>query len=151
MAELELGGITPFFVHHLSLRWRDMDSYAHVNNSVYLTLCEETRIAWFNSIPGGPWRTATCEPVGARIEMDYRKSLMHPASVWVQLSLERIGKSSLTLQQYLGVLGSSTVFAQGKTVLVWVNPTTGKATPVPDAVQASARQALSISLESVDA
>lgn len=140
----------PFFIHHMPLRWRDMDSYNHVNNSVYLTLCEETRIAWFNSI-AGPWRTPTAEPVVARIEMDYRKSLMHPASVWVQLSLERIGNTSLTLQQHLGVLGSSSIYAQGKTVLVWLDPSTGKPTPVPTSVRESAQQPLFISLESTDA
>ena len=140
----------PFFIHHLPLRWRDMDSYGHVNNSEYLTLCEETRIAWFNSI-AGPWRTPTAEPVVARIEMDYRKSLTHPGTIWVQLSLERIGNSSLTLQQQLGVRGDSTIYAQGKTVLVWLNPSTGKSTPVPQSVRESAQKELFINLESTDA
>ena len=137
----------PFFVHRLALRWRDMDSYGHVNNSEYLTLCEEARIAWFNSIPGH-WRTAAAEPVVARIEMDYRKSLMHPATVWVQLSLERIGNSSLTLHQHLGVLGDSTIYAQGKTVLVWLDPSTGKSTAVPQSVRESAQNGVLIEPDS---
>lgn len=128
-----------FFIHRMPLRWRDMDSYSHVNNSVYLTLCEEARIAWFNSIVG-PWRTPTAEPVVARIEMDYRKSLTHPAVIWVQLALERMGNTSLTLHQQLGVVGSSELYAQGKTVLVWLDPSTGKSTPVPVSVRESAQQ-----------
>jgi acyl-CoA thioester hydrolase len=121
----------PFFSHTLPLRWRDMDSYRHVNNSEYLTLCEEARVAWFLSLTG-PWRTEIAEPLVARIEMDYKKALLHPAHVWVHLSLHRLGNSSLTLLHTLGVVGDDTPYAIGKTVLVWTNPMTGSTTSVPD-------------------
>ena len=35
------------FVHECALRWSDMDTYGHVNNSRFLTLYEEARVALF--------------------------------------------------------------------------------------------------------
>jgi acyl-CoA thioester hydrolase len=35
------------FVHECALRWSDMDAYGHVNNSRFLTLYEEARVALF--------------------------------------------------------------------------------------------------------
>ena len=33
------------FVYHCALRWSDLDAYGHVNNSRFLTLYEEARVA----------------------------------------------------------------------------------------------------------
>ena len=126
----------PFFTHTIALRWRDMDSYQHVNNSEYLTLCEEARIAWFRSLHG-PWRSESAEPVIARIELDYKKPLVHPANVIVRLSLERLGNSSLSLHHTLATDVDATIYAVGKSVLVWTNPQTGRTTPVPEFVRRS--------------
>ena len=126
----------PFFTHTIALRWRDMDSYQHVNNSEYLTLCEEARIAWFRSLHG-PWRSESAEPVIARIELDYKKPLVHPANVIVRLSLERLGNSSLSLHHTLATDADATIYAVGKSVLVWTNPQTGRTTPVPEFVRRS--------------
>jgi acyl-CoA thioester hydrolase len=119
----------------ISLRWRDMDSYQHVNNSEYLTLCEESRIHWFHSLPGD-WRSATAEPVVARIELDYRVPMHYPETVRAELHFERIGRSSLTLRHRLcSSIEPNKVYAEGKTVLVWTNPQTGSSTPVPDFIR----------------
>jgi acyl-CoA thioester hydrolase len=128
-----------FFSHIVRLRWRDMDSYNHVNNSEYLTLCEEARIAWFHSLDGA-WRSDIAEPVVARIELDYKRPLSHPNDVIVKLALERLGNSSLSLLHTLTVKaldGAEVLYASGKTVLVWTNPQTGKSTPVPSFVRDS--------------
>jgi acyl-CoA thioester hydrolase len=126
-----------FFTHIVRLRWRDMDSYHHVNNSEYLTICEEARIAWFQSLDG-PWRSETAEPVIARIELDYLRPLSHPNDVIVRLSLDRLGNSSLSLLHTLSTKQNDdveTLYAQGKSVLVWTNPQTGKSTPLPSFVR----------------
>ncbi len=123
----------------ISLRWRDMDSYLHVNNSEYLTLCEESRIHWFRSLPG-EWRSATAEPVVARVEMDYRVPMHYPEIVRAELYLERIGNASLTLRHRLCASSDTgKVYADGKTVLVWINPQLRQSTPVPDFIRNSLR------------
>lgn len=37
--------MTDRFVYHCTLRWSDLDAYGHVNNSRFLTLYEEARVA----------------------------------------------------------------------------------------------------------
>jgi acyl-CoA thioester hydrolase len=131
-----------FYTHIVPLRWRDMDSYVHVNNSEYLTLCEEARIAWFRSL-NGPWRSANAEPVVARIELDYKLPLTHPNDVTVRLALDRLGNASLSLTHSLSApneAGVEMLYAVGKTVLVWTDPQTGKSTPVPDLVRQSVQR-----------
>ena len=37
----------------MRIRWRDVDSYGHVNNAVYLTYLEEARDRWVEAtLPG---------------------------------------------------------------------------------------------------
>ena len=37
----------------MRIRWRDVDSYGHVNNAVYLTYLEEARDRWVETtLPG---------------------------------------------------------------------------------------------------
>ena len=127
--------MNPFFKINLTLRWRDLDAYGHVNNSNYLTLLEEARIAWFHSL-SGPWRSADAEPLVARIEIDYRKSVAHPATLTVSIGLERVGTSSLTLTHEICDADSGVLYANAKTVLVWVNPLLAESTPVPEFVRA---------------
>ena len=40
------------FTKRCEIRWRDMDAFQHVNNSVYLTYLEETRDEWFLEVLG---------------------------------------------------------------------------------------------------
>ena len=36
----------------LSVRWRDLDAFNHVNNSQYLSFLEEARLSWMMGLPG---------------------------------------------------------------------------------------------------
>jgi acyl-CoA thioester hydrolase len=123
-----------FFQTVVPLRWRDLDAYGHVNNSNFLTLLEEARIAWFRTL-AGPWRSAQAEPVVARIEINYLKPMMHPANIRATLALERLGNSSLTIKHQLIDQSDGGIYADARTVLVWVDPSTGQSTPLPDSVR----------------
>lgn len=118
----------------LALRWRDLDAYDHVNNSVFLSLLEEARIRWFASLPG-PWRTSEAEPVLARSEVNYRLPIRYPATVRVELRVARVGRSSLTLAHALSDAGSGVLYSDGTTVLVWVAPLDGRSVPLPEVIR----------------
>src|SRR5690606_8171388 len=38
------------YVAQVSVRWADMDSYGHVNNTLYIQYLEEARVAWFEKL-----------------------------------------------------------------------------------------------------
>jgi acyl-CoA thioester hydrolase len=53
----------------IHIRWRDVDSYGHVNNAVYLTYLEEARDRWAETtLPGTNF-------VIVRVAIDYRREL----------------------------------------------------------------------------
>jgi acyl-CoA thioester hydrolase len=53
----------------LQIRWRDVDSYGHVNNAVYLTYLEEARDRWVETaLPDTNF-------VIVRIAIDFRREL----------------------------------------------------------------------------
>jgi acyl-CoA thioester hydrolase len=58
----------------IDIRWRDLDSYGHVNQAVYLTFAEEVLDDWFRARlgrdPGTIW-----DYVARRTTIDYRGEL----------------------------------------------------------------------------
>lgn len=128
-------GSTPGALVHaceLELRWSDLDAYDHVNNAVYLSLLEEARIQWFNTFAGG-WRLPTAEPVIARVEINYRRPLHHPARVRVELHLLKLGRSSITVAHRIVTVGSDpeVLHSDGLTVIVYVDPAGSGSVPLP--------------------
>mgnify|MGYP002778319519 CR=1 FL=1 len=126
----------PAFVTRIATRWRDLDTYDHVNNSLFLTYLEEARIAWFHSLDG-PWRTAEAEPLLASAQIHFRAPIRHPALLAVRLMAARIGNSSLTLDHEIRD-EHGTLHADGHTVMVWVRPDNGRPTALPERIRHAA-------------
>lgn len=68
------------YIHHVPLRWSDMDVYGHVNNARILTLYEEARVALF--FVGARRKGLTSFEEGiviARHEVDYLRPVDYRA------------------------------------------------------------------------
>ncbi|MGA9342449.1 MAG: thioesterase family protein [Rhodanobacteraceae bacterium] len=119
----------------LSIRWRDLDAFNHVNNSNFLTYLEEARLRWLQGVKG-PWLSETCMPVVAATNVNYRAQLGWPGDITVQLRCERMGESSLTIGHRIVAAGDTErLYADGNVVLVWVDPRKGGAVALPDAIR----------------
>lgn len=129
---------TLLHVAHIPVRWGDMDSYGHVNNTLYIQYLEEARVAWFerlginmNNVPQGPVVLQTLHT--------YLKPVVHPATVVIELYAGPVGNSSLVLEHRLSTLEDpETLYGEGHCKLVWIDHDTNRSVPVPDAL----RQAL---------
>lgn len=120
----------------LELRWRDLDAFNHVNNANFMTYVEEARIRWFESSTRD-WANGVHAPLLAAVQMNYRLPIPYPAQVFVELYAERVGNSSLTLgHRIVGKDGQ--LYADGHSVLVWIDIASGRPVPLPDAVRAAA-------------
>ena len=118
----------------IDLRWRDLDALNHVNNASFLTFFEEARLRWFASLPG-PWTSAGAQPVLAAAHINYRRQLNWPARVLAQLHCQRIGNTSLTIaHRLIDATQPDVVYADGDSVLVWIDPASGKSIALPAAV-----------------
>ena len=128
----------PLFTAAIAVRWRDLDAFNHVNNSNFLTYLEEARLQWLKGVPG-PWFDAHSMPLLAAAELNYRAPIEWPASIVVELSCERLGNSSITIGHRIVDGGDlQKLYCDGRTVLVWADPTTGKPVPLPDAIRSAA-------------
>lgn len=95
------------------LRYRDLDTLGHVNQSVYHVLLEDARIGFLRSLFGTRARF-----VVARVELDYRHELRHSdVSTTVTTAVQSVGRSSVILRSRM-VTPSGVLSADAVTVLV---------------------------------
>jgi len=125
----------PLIAVPIALRWRDLDALNHVNNSAFLTFIEEARLKWFATLDG-PWTAANFMPVLAAVQVNYRAQLSWPAELVVELYCERLGNSSLTIaHRIVDAADREKVYSDGSSVLVWVDPMSGKSIALPDVIR----------------
>ncbi|MDR3388357.1 MAG: thioesterase family protein [Rudaea sp.] len=119
----------------IALRWRDLDAFNHVNNSTFMTYLEEARLLWFSRLDGS-WLTDSHAPVVAAININYRAQLAWPRQISVQLHCERLGTTSLTLShRIVDAADRGKTYSDGNVVLVWIEPSSGKPVPLPEAIR----------------
>jgi acyl-CoA thioester hydrolase len=119
----------------LSVRWRDLDAFNHVNNSQFLSYLEEARLRWMVTLPG-EWIDENVAPVVAAAHVNYRRPIEWPNEIVVELFVERLGNSSLTIgHRILNADDASALYADGNVVMVWIDKKGGQAAPLPDVVR----------------
>jgi len=76
------------FVYECHMRWGDMDAYAHVNNTAYVTYLEQARVAMLYDTHGS---TIARGSVIARHEIDYlRPVVYHPTPLRMELWVDEV-------------------------------------------------------------
>lgn len=124
------------FESRIELRWGDMDSLHHVNNTLYFRYFEEARVRLFARMhPDGFSQRAL---VLAHTSCDFLKPLLYPASVIVGLKRARTGRSSMELDGWIvDAEDRRCVHARSRNVLVCVDVRTQRPVPwTPDELQA---------------
>ncbi|MBV9785220.1 MAG: acyl-CoA thioesterase [Acidisphaera sp.] len=115
-------------------RYGDTDRQGHINNAVFATFCESGRVALLAEgadTPGPPG----CAFVIVRLVIDFRAELLWGDVVDIGTAVVRVGKSSLALAQ--GLFRGEQCVATSESVLVLMDETTRRATPLPPALRAS--------------
>lgn len=119
----------------IALRWRDLDAFNHVNNATFLGYLEEARLQWLSQIEG-EWATDAYMPVLAAVTVNFRRQLEWPGDIVVELYCERVGGSSLTLaHRIVDAATRSTLYSDGSSVMVWIEPAGGRSIPLPDVIR----------------
>jgi acyl-CoA thioester hydrolase len=114
----------------VEIRWRDMDAYGHVNNSVYLTYLEWARDEWIQGILGSA--TDTWDFVLAHVEVDFRNELTQDdGEVIVRCELDRVGTSSIRTREEVRKR-DGTLSAEAGAVIVPRDPQTTRSRPLTE-------------------
>ncbi|WP_213453445.1 acyl-CoA thioesterase [Rhizomonospora bruguierae] len=82
------------YIHHVAVRWSDMDAYGHVNNARFLTLYEEARVAlMFIGARAAGLTSLERGVVIVRHEVDYLRPVDFDDKVRIELWIEQIRPS----------------------------------------------------------
>jgi acyl-CoA thioester hydrolase len=123
---------TLLWSEQLVVRWSDLDANGHVNNAVFFTYCEQSRIDWMHSIAG----QTTADGYGAVVKKTsctYLRPVNYPATLEVKLFGGKPGRTSFpTYSEIWNTVPSPEKVAEGEAIMVWVHRTSGEPHPVPD-------------------
>lgn len=124
----------------VTVRYRDLDPNNHVNNGSINGFFEDGRVAFrdarMGDLPGGILTGFAVVSFAAT----YRAAVHYPGTVEVGTVVTRIGSSSYGLGQ--GLFQGGRCCATAEVVTVHLDPVTGRASPLPDAVRAVLEGAL---------
>jgi len=116
------------------VRYRDLDFQGHVNNTVFLTYLESTRIGYYQRLgiyhPGESLLTGM---VVVRNEIDYLAPAHLGQALRVGLCVERLGNSSITFAFQVETELGGEPLARGKSVMVAYDNDRGRSIPIPPA------------------
>ena len=119
-------------------RWADNDMFGHLNNAVYYQLFDTAINAWINTSVGIDPLATPALGIVAESGCRYFSELHFPEGLAVGLAVTRLGRSSVTYR--LGVFrsgeGPQQITALGHWVHVYVDRTSRKPVPIPDAIRA---------------
>jgi acyl-CoA thioester hydrolase len=116
------------YEHEVQVRYRDLDTFGHVNNVVYGTYCEEARVAWLEASLGVDLTEFSA--VLASLELDFDHSVRGRGTLTVAVSVTDVGRSSFTLDYR--IRDGDRLMAEGESTQVYVDPETREAKPLPD-------------------
>ena len=129
------GSPAPLFRVPMAVRWRDLDAFNHVNNSKYLSYLEEARLHWMIGVPGKGLDDHVA-PVVAAAQLNYRRPIGWPAQVVIELFVERLGNTSLTIgHRIVDATDAGVLYCDGHVVMVWIDRDSGAAAALPDPVR----------------
>ena len=118
------------YVHRDQVRFRDLDAWGHVNNAVYLTYCEDARMAYLAHL-GIVRSVEEAQMILARAEIDFRSPTRVGEELEVAVRPGRVGTKSFELEYQLRA--GDRLVAESTSVLVAYDYDRGEAVEVPAA------------------
>lgn len=119
------------FVHTLAVRFRDLDALNHVNNSVYLTYLEESRIAFMRETHVGSLEDPEQGTILAHCSIDYRLPAVLGDILETKMWVGEIRRSSYELCYSITRIGDDKPIADARTIQVCYNYTTKQPVRLP--------------------
>ena len=119
----------------IPVAWREMDAFGHVNNVVFFRYFESARIEYFRLLNGDDIGKGAIVPILANTECNFLRPVHFPDRLIAEARISRVGNSSFTMEYRLTSTEQDTLVAEGKAVVVNVDPQTGKSAPLSEEVK----------------
>jgi len=113
----------------VAVRWGDLDALNHVNNTLYFRYLEEARINRLRAAGIGVAGTNR-RIVVARSACDFLRPIGWPATIYVDMEIVRVGRSSLEYEAELHVVGDAAgPSAKAQVIIVGTDAQTDRSSP----------------------
>jgi len=119
----------------IQIRFADIDSMGHVNNAVYLSYFEFTRVYYFNEILGKNWDWESKGIILAHTELSFIKPIELNDEAFIEMEIGNIGTKSFTFHYTIRVDGEPTT--KGSSTLVAFNNKLQESIAIPSEMKAS--------------
>ena len=119
----------------IQIRFADIDSMGHVNNAVYLSYFEFTRVYYFNEILGKNWDWESKGIILAHTELSFIKPIELNDEAFIEMEIGNIGTKSFTFHYTIRVDGAPTT--KGSSTLVAFNTKLQESIKIPSEMKAS--------------
>ncbi|KEZ77006.1 acyl-CoA thioesterase [Salinisphaera hydrothermalis] len=124
----------------IKVKWGEMDSLGHVNNTVFFRYSEDGRIDYIHRITEGGDTQTSAGPILADLQCSFRRQLRFPADVEIGTRVRRLGRSSLELEQCLFGADSDDPIAIYTNVIVWFDYGAQTSMRIPETVREQIRR-----------
>ncbi len=114
----------------IQVRFSDIDVMGHVNNAVYLSYFEMTRVHYFKELLGQDWDWKSHGILLVRNEIDYIKPILIQHTPEIHMYFDEAGSKSIKLSYEIKVKGE--IYTKGVSVLVSYDSRIGKTITIPD-------------------
>lgn len=114
----------------IQVRFSDIDVMGHVNNAVYLSYFEMTRVHYFKELLGQDWDWESYGILLVRNEIDYIKPILIQHTPEIHMYFDEAGSKSIKLSYEIKVKGE--IYTKGVSVLVSYDSRIGKTITIPD-------------------
>lgn len=119
------------------IRYSDCDPQGIVFNGNYARYWDDAVTDWFEEagLGGEDLGGTGVDVVAARIEMDFKAPASLGDTLQTDIAVERYGSTSMSLAFTTTRLSDGSVVAEGREVIVFVDPEGFRPTPVPETVK----------------
>ncbi len=124
----------------LPVQWGEMDSFRHVNNTVYFRWFESARIEYTSRLDfDARMREKRLGPILASISCNFRKQVHFPDHVLIGARVARFGNSSFLMEHAIVSERQGTLVADGSSTLVFFDYAANRPLRLPDDVREAIR------------
>ncbi|WP_233493201.1 thioesterase family protein [Meiothermus sp. Pnk-1] len=118
------------------VRYSDLDTFAHVNNAVYLSYLEEARAAYYRALHSLEPDLPEFKTLVARSEVDYLRPILLGQRVEVHVRVTAVGNKSF--RTAYAIYAEEALAAKAQTVQVWMHEE--QSARVPEVVRRAIRK-----------
>ncbi len=114
----------------IQIRFADIDIMGHVNNAVYFSYFEITRMHYFKHMLDREWDWNKDGIILLKNEIEYKRPVLLTDSPKIRMKVDHIGNKSFTLSYELTVDGN--ICCIGKSILVGYDNSNQRAISIPE-------------------